>query len=34
VVSEGISDQELEPCVGLVGDITDEIRWTFTKRRG
>src|SRR5450631_2600873 len=25
---------ELEPRLGLVGDVADEIRWTFTKRLG
>jgi hypothetical protein len=29
-----LSGTELEPRLGLVGDVADEIRWTFTKRLG
>ncbi len=29
-----VSDQELEPRLGLVRDVADEIRWTFTRRIG
>ena len=28
------ADAALEPRVGLVGDVLDEIRWTFTRRWG
>jgi hypothetical protein len=28
------ADQELEPRLGLVRDVVDEIRWTFTRRLG
>jgi hypothetical protein len=33
-VSSAIADQQLEPKVGLVRDVFDEIHWTLTKRLG
>jgi hypothetical protein len=34
VVSEAIPTQELEPRLGLIRDVADEIHWTLTKRLG